>query len=163
MLARLPWTRPAPMRAMPKKLNRDRRAHIVRIVAGILAMAEPTKFTFEATCRHALRSRLCLAGWRWADADDAAAGIVSDALRSVGAQRPTWKEGQPEWTQDGHSPIERTACVRCRKRLPEGRKKFCCQLCASNHHHRLAFLQSIENGAAYDAVVQNVTLWRNTR
>jgi hypothetical protein len=151
--------------SVPKvvRINKDRRAHIVRVVAEVLARAEPTAFAFEAVCRYAIRSRLCLAGWRWADADDMPAGIVAAALKKVGAQRPTWKQGQQEWTQDGYGPIERTRCVRCNGRLPEGCWKFCCHPCAVNHHHRLEFLQSLEDGAAYDAVVQKIALWRNVR
>ena len=160
MLARLPWTQPAPVRAKPKKLHRDRRQHLVRVVATILAMGEPTKFTFEATCRHVVRSRLCLAGWRWADADDTAAGIVSDALRRLGAQRPSWKEGQPEWTQDGFSPTPRIWCVRCRTRLPEGHWKFCGHLCAQAHFDNQARIQASAEGEAYDLVAQRLAKWK---
>lgn len=164
MLARLPWTPPAA--ATPSKrvqINKDRRAHLVRVVGAILARAEPTPFVLEATCRHAIRSRLCLLGWTWAKADDMAAGIVRDGLCRIGAKRPSWKQGQPEWTQDGYSPIGRTLCVRCKGKLPQGHRKFCGQLCAVSHHHRMEFLQSLESGAAYDAVVQKVSFWRNTK
>jgi hypothetical protein len=164
LLARLPWTKPATA-TLPKvaRINKDRRAHIERVVAMILARGEPTQFAYEATCRHAVRSRLCLAGWRWTDADEVAAGVVAAALKRIGAQRPTWKQGQHEWTQDGYGPIERTRCVRCNGPLPVGCWKFCCQPCAVNHHHRLEFLQSLQDGAAYDAVVQQVSFWRNTK
>lgn len=144
----------------PRQLNNDRRAHITNVVVKILESAEPTRFAFEAVCRHAIRSRLCLLGWTWANADLTAARIVRAALIRTGARWPTWKEGQPEFTQDGHSPIERTLCIQCSKPLPEGHTKFCGQICAWRHHHRLAHLRSLEDGAAYDAVVKRVSFWQ---
>jgi hypothetical protein len=161
MLARLPWTPTVPV-AKPKaaRINKDRRAHIVRVIAAILVAGEPTKFAFEATCRHAVRSRLCLAGWRWSDADDMAADIVAMALRRIGAQRPTWQQGQPEWAQEGFAPILRTRCVRCRSPLPEGHLKFCSQLCGGAHFDTMNRVKEAEDTAAYDLVVQRLTFWR---
>lgn len=86
---------------------------MVSTVAAILRQGEPTVFAFEAACRHGLRIRLIFEGWRWADADSTAAEIVATALRRVGAQRPTWYQGQPEYTQEGYAPSARTLCARC--------------------------------------------------
>src|SRR3546814_17904097 len=66
-------------------------------------------------------------------ADLLAAAIVEDALRKVGAQRPTWQQGQPEWTQEGVIYIQRTRCIRCRWKLPPGHRNSCSQLCAQGH------------------------------
>ncbi len=139
MLSRLPWT-PAP-EAKPKplrRINRDRRRHLVDTIAAILRSGDPTPFAFEASCRHGLRAALCLHGWRWQEADAMAAEIVTLALRIIGARRPTWAEGQPEFVQNGAGTlIERTRCIRCHDRLPQGHHKFCGQLCATAHHLRL--------------------------
>lgn len=160
MLARLPWTSPAAVPS-PKvlRINKDRRSHIVRAIAAILASAEPTPFALEATCRHALRSRLCLRGWRWDAADDMAAGIVRDALARIGAQRPTWRQGQPEWTTEGFAPIQRTRCVRCHTPLPEGHTKFCSQLCGQAHFDNQVRIEAAAAGEAYELVVCRLLKW----
>lgn len=75
-------------------------APLIAAVVKILAKGEPTKFRFEATCRHSLRSGFVLNGKGWQQADDRAAAIVAEALRRLGAARPTWQEGQPEATQE---------------------------------------------------------------
>ena len=157
MLSRLPWT-PAPEKPKPKvrRFNRDRRRHLVERVAKIMREARDTGeaatlMSLEAPIRHGLRSKLCLAGWGWQEADDIARDIVDGALRHVGARRPTWAEGQPEWGQQGAGAlIERTRCVRCHVRLPEGHTKFCSDLCASAHHMRIARRQQATEARAYD-------------
>jgi hypothetical protein len=145
------------------RLNNDRRAYITGVVVKILESGEPTRFAFEGTCRHAIRSRLCLLGWTWANADLTAARIVRTALIRSGARWPTWKEAQPEYTQDGHAPVERTFCVQCSRPLPEGHTKFCGRLCSNRYHRRLARLQELEDGAAYNAIVQHVSFWKHAR
>ncbi|EAQ35763.1 hypothetical protein NB311A_05083 [Nitrobacter sp. Nb-311A] len=155
------------IRIAPKKkrfkVNKDRRAHIVRVVTSILAGGEPTRFAFEATCRHAVRSRLCLNGWSWAAADDLAADVVKDALRRLGARRPTWKEGQPEWAQDGFAPILRTRCIRCHRTLEGERWKFCSELCDQSHRALIYRIRDAEQLAAYDIVAKGVTSLTSAR
>src|SRR3546814_953966 len=80
-----------------------------------MSRSEPTAFSLEGELRHRLRSSLCRQGADWILADLLAAAIVEDALRKVGAQRPTWQQGQPEWTQEGVIYIQRTRCIRCRR------------------------------------------------
>ena len=116
-------------------------SRIVANVAAILATGEPTHFAFEGACRHAIRAGLCLDGWRWKRADERSAEIMAEAFAAIGAQRPTWLQGQPEYTQEGYSPIERLFCVRCGKRLPDEHhvsQRYCSQLCgdAASHARR---------------------------
>jgi hypothetical protein len=110
---------------------------IVDAVAEILKRGEPTRFAFEGVCRHGIRSSLCLQGWRWALADRVADDVVSAALDRIGAVRPLWKEAQPEWTQDGHVPIDRLLCRQCSRRLPEHGSShmiFCSSQCRTAWH-----------------------------
>lgn len=151
MLSRLPWT-PKPetkrkrweaaRKAKRRKLPKDRRDYLAGLVAAIirkgLEKGEASKFWFEAKARHGIRARLCLQGWPWGEADEAAEDVVDLALRLVGAKRPSWQEGQPEYTQYGVSFIERTRCVRCGGKLPQGHRKFCSQRCFTAHHNHLA-------------------------
>lgn len=160
MLARMPATSPTAARSQKVMwISKDRRSHIVRAIVSILANAEPTPFALEALCRHALRSRLCLRGWRWASADDMAASIVKDSLKRIGAQRPTWKQGQPEWTTAGFAPIQRTRCVRCHTSLPEGHTKFCSQLCGQAHFDNQLRIEAVREGEAYELVVRRLEKW----
>jgi len=146
MLARVPWIKPVAKVANARKLSKDRRRHLVETVAAILRLGQPTHFAFEGTCWHGLRSELCLDGWTWPEADHVAADIVATALRQLGASRPTWQQGQPEWTEEGVLRIERENCARCRKPLPADRGigsgiplKYCsveCNVAAANVNWR---------------------------
>lgn len=151
MLARVPWTPTlkANPKPQPKRLDRNRRRHLIETVAVLMRVGEPTKFAFEGTCRHGLRSAFCLQGWSWNEADTLAADIVSTALNQVGAVRPTWKEAQPEYTQEGVIAELRENCLRCRAPLPEGHWKFCSSLCANAHKQSLMRARRSEELAAY--------------
>lgn len=107
----------------------------------------------EGPLRAGIRSDLCRMGWRWSDADGMARELLEDAFRRARAVRPSWNEGQPEWTIEAGTLIERTRCVRCGKPLPEGNHKFCDQLCSWSHHARLVFLRQ----ATEDQVVKVIT------
>lgn len=135
----------------PRQINRDRRQHLIQLAADILKRGTSSKFEFEASCHSGIRQSLCLQGWSWADADLAAADVVGSALNQIGAVRPTWYEGQPEWTQPAYSPVERVLCERCATRIPHGRgdgtgtaARYCSDLCSraarTDRHKRLSRL-----------------------
>ena len=126
---------------------------LVRELAGVIRLAfeagaTGSLFGLEGPLRHAIRSDLCLQGWRWKDADAMAREMMEEAFRAVRAARPTWNEGQPEWTIPANTLIERTRCVRCHKPLPEGHHKFCGVLCASAHGKRLASIREADEARA---------------
>jgi hypothetical protein len=116
--------------APPKKLARHRREAIIDKLAAMMRRAEPTPFALEGPARAAIRARICMGGWRWGAADAAADDCVQAALARVGARRPDWKQGQPEYTQDGYAPRTRERCARCAKPLPEGNYRYCGPVCA---------------------------------
>jgi hypothetical protein len=123
---------PGPRKDKPYKLTTARRQRLVGAAVAVLSSGYPTKFVYEGAVRTGVRRQLCLDGWPWADADSAAAGVVETALRRVGAKRPTWKEGQPAYTEDGFAPIERTRCIHCSGPIPEGRRAsalYCSVMC----------------------------------
>lgn len=139
-LAQLRSETPAPVSLAPirpaasRKLPRHRHEAIVDLLARMMREAEPTPFAIEAPARAAIRARLCMSGWRWGQADTAAADVVQAALNRVGAHRPTWKQGQPEHTQEAVLPILRECCARCGKPLPEeshGLTRYCGAVCAN--------------------------------
>jgi hypothetical protein len=117
------------------KLNKEYRRALTDLAAGVLRLGEPTVFAFEATCRHGLRSNLCLQSWPWIVADATADAVVQKALHRLGAKRPRWIQGQREYTSEGVTKIERTNCIQCGNRLPENHFKFCSKKCAGAYRN----------------------------
>jgi predicted nucleic acid-binding Zn ribbon protein len=103
----------------------------VRKVADVLKEYRASPFQFEGACHHAIRSQLCLNGWDFHDADKEAHKLVQAALDLIGARRPSWEQGQPEWTQQGVRADEPLHCKRCGRTLPEGHKLWCSSMCYS--------------------------------
>lgn len=107
------------MKARPVFAGR-RRESAIRQVMDRLRDWRLSKFEHEGTTRAEIRSALCLKGHGWALADMEAAELVSAALRRLGAERPSWLEGQPEYTDNGRDQDAREAmlartieCARC--------------------------------------------------
>lgn len=119
---------------LPRDRERAIRDKIAALIRDGFEEGQPSKFWCEGSARYGLRSSLCLQGWDWTPADNVAAKIVAAALNQVGARRPGWYEGQPEWTQPGALPIERDTCLRCRKPLPEGHRRFCSHVCSTAYN-----------------------------
>lgn len=142
MLARVPWTPPLKAKPKPKRLNKDRRRHLVETVARIMRQERdaghvPTLLNLEGPIRNGLRAKLCLQGWNWTDAEAVAADIVGAALRQIGAKRPTWLEGQAAAFQDG-ATIPRERCLGCRQPLlGEIGERFCSRPCRAAWRVRL--------------------------
>lgn len=78
---------------------------------------------------------------------------MAGALRRVRAVRPTWYEGQREWTVSAGDLIQRTRCIKCHKALPEGHFKYCGRLCAQSHFKQM---ENLRNGNE-DTVIAMVT------
>lgn len=92
----------APPAVRPKLkpiFNGERRAHVVRVAMKALRGWQQTPFEQEGAVRAALRSGLCLQGYNWHRAEAQAADVVNEALRLLGAVRPTWEQGQREYVE----------------------------------------------------------------
>lgn len=136
--------------ALTKELARVIRLAFEEGVTGSL-------WGMEGPLRAGVRADLCLQGWGWLTADLLARDLLDDALRVAGARlRPDWNEGQPEWTIEGGTLIERTRCIRCHAPLPEGHFKFCGKLCQSNHAHRLGRLKAASEDLAVMMAVRSI-------
>lgn len=129
-----------PKEKVDRRLRAGQRTKMIDALAPILRRAEPTPFVLEGPLRAHLRARLCLKGWGWKDADRAAEDVVGATLNRIGATRPSWKQGQPEYTQDGITVVQRMTCTNCGARLPDGHTKFCSPVCATNFHSRLSYM-----------------------
>lgn len=129
---------------------------LVRLHRLLIEVSEPVcPFGLEGALRASLRADLCLEGWRWSEADQAARELLSEVYRRLRAERPSWAEGQPEWVQHRGTLIERTRCVKCHTKLPEGHSKFCSRLCATTYHDRLSLIRK----AGEDQIVALSSRW----
>lgn len=125
------------------KFSRRRQQGISGDVAGVIRRALSkgeisSVFGLEGPLRAALRAHLCLRGWGWIDAHRASVDVVRGALMLLGAERPSWNEGQADYAISEAILIERTRCKHCGNTLPEGQRKYCHRGCASVDHQRLA-------------------------
>lgn len=113
---------------------------LITAVASVLHLGRSSRFQFEASCRHGLRKEFCLNGVSWLKSDERAAAVVREALHQIGAVRPTFSQGQPEWTQDGVYLIEYRYCVHCGKPIEvepthNGKvRKYCSSNCVTYAH-----------------------------
>jgi hypothetical protein len=134
-----------------------RRDTITSATITILEGWRSSKFEFEGACRHGVRAGLCLDGFSYHSADAWSEKIVAEALRRIGANRPTWGEGQPEWTQYAYAPIEHVDCERCGKPLTDAKpgQRFCSDVCRdaakSLRHARLRRVTDAAERAAIAA------------
>ncbi len=137
------------------------RARIVRRMA-IVMLADlqngvtASLFAYEGAFIAELRSTLCLLGWPWPTANQAARDLVAEALRRINAERPSWNEGQREWTIQAGTLIARTRCVICHKRLAGDQTKFCSKICADRQHARLARLREASEDKAICTAIRSI-------
>ncbi|NTI41611.1 hypothetical protein [Rhizobium rhizogenes] len=122
-----------PHRAPSKRiLKGERRRHVVDEVMDVLKDWRFSKFENEGSVRHGLRAAMCLGGNRWVLADIEADSVIQEALSKIGAKRPSWAEGQRDYTDPMH------ICAWCGQDLPaevtSGARKgrFCSFVCAAS-------------------------------
>lgn len=124
-----------------RQLPEARHKRLVLVVTGMLRRGDPpTPFAREGMLIAAVRSAIVLrGGWRWRDADTAAREVVREALRAIGAKRPSWVEAStPHYAQaDAFSLYERTRCRNCGWRLPSENRIFCGKRCKDAYHAAL--------------------------
>lgn len=140
-------------------LKGQQREHVISEVETLLRQWKQSKFEFEGTCRHGLREALCLRGYRWQVSDIEAEGIVLEALSRIGAKRPSWSEGQTQYTD------ARENCIRCGADIrPDDygpKTKFCSTECASSFHQRLV-LQDEKVSTGIGRIARD-TVWKAKR
>lgn len=113
-------------------------------------------FAYEGAFVAEMRSSLCMAGWPWSIADQAARDLVAEALRKIRAERPSWDEGQPEHVALPGFKIERTRCAECHVKLPKGHFKFCGFRCAHTHHDRLSKIRRADRDLRVALAVSSI-------
>lgn len=124
--------------ALRGRVGADRFNALVKDLAAVVRLAfeageTASIFGLEGPLRAALRADFCRQGWGWGSANLMALDLLAEVFQFIGAERPDWYEGQPEWTINAGTLIERSRCVRCHKPLPEGHYKFCSRICNTSH------------------------------
>ena len=87
--------------------------------------------TYESAFRAELRSCLCLGGWPWPEADEAARSMVGEAERLIRATRPSWADGQHAATG---LQVKDVVCRQCEVPLRAHQVHFCSRKCAHAWH-----------------------------
>lgn len=111
-----------------------------------------SRFEFEGSARHGLRSAFCLQGHSWRAADAEAKVIVERALHRLGAERPSWDQGQPEYA------IPRENCAWCYSPVSpellvgEHHKSYCSSMCARSALQWRSYQTRTSQDFAYRAV-----------
>lgn len=122
---------------LPPLFKGKRRDAAIDDTMAVLETFRLSKFEREGDCRSGIRSTLCLRGHSWGIADATAADVVKEALRRIGAERPPWYMGQPEYAEG------RERCLRCSKFVAEtdraDGRRFCSKECARIYKVMLAY------------------------
>lgn len=107
----------------------QKREHLISRTMDLLKDWRLSPFEHEGAVRAGLRSGLCLQGFAWRLSDFEAASLVEAGLTRMGAERPTWEQGQPDYTD---SP---DFCSWCRGPLDDETRtrsqRFCSAECAA--------------------------------
>ena len=108
----------------------ERRKHVISEIMDVLDDFRFSAWEHEGSTRAGLRSALCIAGHDWAASDIESAGLITAAFQKLAkGARPSWAEGQPEYT----APIE--ACNWCKEPLAQFQidrcERFCGVTCAT--------------------------------
>lgn len=130
-------------------LRGEKRQHLINQVIDAMRRSKPSLFAKEGRVRHGLRQWLCLDGYAWARADHEAEAVTGEALRLLGATRPSPDEAHWQHT------ISPDYCLWCQGSIEDENRsrgqRFCSIDCA-----RLALTyRQQERHRAADAVAQS--------
>ena len=112
-------------------MKKEERKRVINGVFDLLQDWRTTPFENEGAVRAGVRSGLCLQGTDWSRADLEAANVITAAFQRMGTPRPSWDQGQPQYT------IPEENCNWCGVDISEdlrgnGRaSRFCSTVCAS--------------------------------
>lgn len=115
--------------SLPRVFTGEKRKSAAARVMDVLRDWRSTPFEHEAAVRAGIRASLCLQKHPWQVADNEAAALVEEALHLLGAKRPTWLQGQPQYT----IPVE--SCQNCGGPLDAddtaNHRRFCSPECTA--------------------------------
>lgn len=118
----------------------EKRKHVIDRTMDVLRDWRLSPFEAEGTVRATMRSALCLHGYGWQRSDRQADDVVRAALHLLGAERPSYANGQKEYTEP------REICAQCKGPLDDdditARRRFCSQECRQ--------ISSVRDAERYD-------------
>jgi endogenous inhibitor of DNA gyrase (YacG/DUF329 family) len=120
------WTPPEPV--YRKLVNKRQRGILTDEAAALLKRGKLSPFEYEASVRAGLRLRFISEGHGWAHSDLEADAIVQAAFTTMGIERPTWEQGQPnattgpDYCQTCYSPLDDADQA--------NHRRFCSDTCA---------------------------------
>lgn len=122
----------------PKPILRgEKRRSAIGQTMDLLRDWRQSPFEHEAASRHGLRSALCVEGHGWDRSDAEAAAIVGEGLRLLGAVRPSYAEGQWEYS------VSPDYCAKCHGPIDEADRakgfRFCSETCAGMAYELRAY------------------------
>lgn len=107
-----------------------KREQVINGILDVFADWRSSPFEQEGNCRAGLRRAICLDGYPWQRADDEAAVIVAECLKKMGAERPSWIEGQ--W----HYVVSEDNCAWCHGAVDDEDRarghRYCSVVCAKS-------------------------------
>lgn len=137
----------------PPIFRGQKRSHVVTKVMDNLRDWRCSPFEGEGATIEGIRSA-CLEGYDWHRSNAEAVALVAEAFRILGAVRPTWEQGQREYS----IPVE--YCNWCYSPMPEGiRARFCTVECAhaaiQHRNHHDSYRRSSIGASAYYIIKRN--------
>ncbi|MCI9865073.1 hypothetical protein RHIZ_03840 [Rhizobium skierniewicense] len=112
----------------PRIVRGEERKHVINRVMDEIKDWRLSPFENEGRTRHGLRVALCMNGHSWSRSDREADLLLQAVFHYIGAERPTWAQGQREYTE----PLDN--CNWCKGPLEEfqidRRERFCGPACA---------------------------------
>ena len=134
----------------------SRRKSVAGAVMDRLRDWRLSAFEHEGSTISSLRSGLCLQGHGWLRANAEATRFVAEALAKLGAQRPSWEQGQAEYT------VPRETCSWCGSPVREEYLfgphaiGFCSDLCARTAVERRDYETKRREGSLWRAATDTI-------
>lgn len=132
----------------------QRRERVLTEVIDALQDWRLSHFENEGAVHHGIRAALCLDGHGWALSDIEADLLVQQGLRTIGAKRPSWEQGQREYL------VARENCSWCQAAIDEEDRakgaRFCSAVCARSAFVRREYTSTQKENqlalSAFDAI-----------
>jgi hypothetical protein len=139
-------------------LSDKKRQHVINRVMDRLRDWRFSPFEHEAPMVQGLRSAFCEKGEPWSRADREAAELVAQAESLLGLKRPTWEQGQREWTDSPdhcswcQGPMEQPEAERF-----ERVRRFCSADCARQAVAHRTWRPENYRGAVYREAIRIIS------
>lgn len=133
-----------PGKGPQRTINSAKEASVIDSLARGFQCWTRSPFEREGASVAGLRSALCLEGNDWSKSDAYARHLVQSALDAIGAKRPTWNEGQPDYT---YGPEQ---CRWCAGPIDDERAALGLRFCSAECFNAARVHRSFEFGWSED-------------